>query len=206
MSIEQNEAGAVDLQDKLEHLLELVSSTDRSSLIALSYRGATIDDNLDRMLGWVTMADNKALIALTFQGAIIAGLAVMADPMRLIVASTTEPWRKWALLLVLLLFLGTFFASIWNLLRTIAPRIARHTGPFHPSDLFFYGSIAEMPLDEFVHRMERVQRPEVHAALLRITHINASIALKKFTNLRTAYWCLGAQMISFMLAALIILL
>jgi hypothetical protein len=162
--------------------------------------------NLERMLGFVTMADNKALIALSFQGAAIAGLAVMAEPVRIAIESPAYPWRKWVLIVLVVLFLACFFVSIAKLLQTIAPRVVPPASEFDPSHLFFFGAVAKMHPDEFAARLRQVRPDELHDGIAKVAHINAILAMRKFANLRVAYLCLGLEMMFFICTAFLIVL
>jgi hypothetical protein len=159
--------------------------------------------NLERMQGHVAQADNKALIALTFQGAMIAGFAVLATTLKSQINHQSHVIQALTILLIVL-FLITFLISTWKLFEAISPRMHPMESTDDPSALFFFGSVAGIPPDEFVRRVQGLHPEDIHDGLLKTTQSVARIAAEKYRNLRTAYICLGIQMLFFMLAALLV--
>jgi Family of unknown function (DUF5706) len=161
--------------------------------------------NLERMHTHVAIADNKALIALTFQGGVIAGFAVLATTLKPHVANQPE-WARVGVIVLVALFLITFLVSTWTLFQAISPRVTAQESMDDPSALFFFGSIAAMTTDEFLSRMHDLDPESIHMGLLKTTQSVARIAAKKYKNLRTAYICLGIQILFFMMAALLVVI
>lgn len=179
---------------------EPARSVLNDSQLDASYR------TLDRVLGTVQMADNKALIALTFQGAIIAGLALVALPLQ--ASIHTRALSTWDILLGILLFgfFGCLALSTLKLFQTISPRIVHVKDTNHPSMLFYFGGIASMSIDEFADRLRDLGQEDIHTGIATITHVNSSIALKKFANLRVAFMGLGLQVLLYVVLVLVSLL
>jgi hypothetical protein len=154
---------------------------------------------LDRVIGSVSMADNKALIALTFQGAIIAGLALVVEPISRALSRHGGGMPRIAMIILLLTFFGLLGVSTLKLLQTISPRIRHQAGNDHPSALFYFGGIASMSPEKFAARMRELNPDDVHQGISTITYANAAIAFQKFANLRHAYVGLGLQMVTYVL-------
>jgi hypothetical protein len=150
---------------------------------------------LDRVLGSVQMADNKALIALTFQAGVLAGLGLIADSIKTALSPHTYGFYEWLMLGLLLVFFASLSVSTLKLFHTIAPRIAPPHSADHVSELFYFGGIANMPREQFYQRTRTMSRTQIHEAIAHIAYVNATIATKKFKNLRTSFLGLGVQMI-----------
>jgi hypothetical protein len=161
--------------------------------------------NLERMHTHVAIADNKALIALTFQGGVIAGFAVLATTLKPHLANQPQ-WARVGVVVLIALFLITFLVSTWTLFQAISPRVTAMESMDDPSALFFFGSIAAMTTEEFLARMHDLDPESIHMGLLKTTQSVARIAAQKYKNLRTAYICLGIQILFFMMAALLVVI
>ncbi len=161
--------------------------------------------NLDRMHTHVAIADNKALIALTFQGGMIAGFAVLATTLKTHLQNQPHVVQVGVAILIVL-FLLTFLVSTWTLFQAISPRVTPMESTDDPSALFFFGSIARMSTEEFMSRMHELDPESIHVGLLKTTQSVARIAAEKYKNLRTAYICLGIQMLFFMMAAMLVII
>ena len=170
-------------------------SADADPTLDAAYR------TLDRVLGSITHADNKALIALTFQGAIIAGLILVATPLKDIV--TRHGFWEIASVVALALFFVCLCISTLKLFETISPRFVPAKSPDHVSELFYFAGIAGMPGDVYLARLQQLDRAQIHEAVASITHVNAQIAVQKFKNLHLAYRGLGLQLILYVLIVLI---
>lgn len=160
--------------------------------------------NLDRMHTHVAIADNKALIALTFQGGMIAGFAVLATTLKSHLSNQPD-FLQIGVGILIVFFLMAFLLATWTLFQAISPRVTPMESMDDPSALFFFGSIAGMTTEEFMSRMHELDPEAIHVGLLKTTQSVARIAAAKYRNLRTAYYCLGVQMLFFMLAALLVI-
>jgi hypothetical protein len=161
--------------------------------------------NLERILGWVTMADNKVLIALTFQGATVAGVVWIAISL----GSSFRHlllWQDISLGTVLGLFFVFFCVSLVKSFQAISPAIKPLDQKDDHGHQFFFGTIAAMSLDEFKWRMQSLQPEEIEEWLIQLTYINAQIAHEKFKHLKTAFTALGLEVMSLMLASLVIIM
>lgn len=160
---------------------------------------------LDRVLGSVQLADNKALIALTFQGGVVAGVALISNSVKSALAGAIGP-KEISIIVACVLFFICLGWGTLKLFQTISPRIAPPHSSEHVSELFYFGGIATMKREVFAARTRDLDERQIHEAIVTITHVNANIALQKFTNLRHAFQALGLQVILFVVIVMLAVL
>lgn len=146
------------------------------------YRLESAYRSLDRVIGWINNADTKALIFLTFDGVLAGVLAANAGS---ITQALSKPrpqvWQE-VILTLLIVFGVVFIASIFTLLGTLFPRIREDPGA--KGRLVFFGSIANMPQQDFIKEAKLLDAGSLEEALLEQIFVNSKIAAKKFTYLR----------------------
>lgn len=150
--------------------------------------------NLERVSGWISNADNKALIVLTFQAAVVVGVATAADLLRKVATGHSTSWSLWLFYVILVALFVSLLISVFESVLAIHPDITtRDKGKGKPS-LFFFGSIAAMTYEQFESQMKSLDAVGIEEELDHQTHINASIASKKFRCLQWATLSLGAEL------------
>lgn len=160
--------------------------------------------NLERIAGWITNADNKALILLTFQGAVVAGVAATAGAARVAIDQQPMPALAWVLWGLLGLGLLAFGGSVYTSLRAIVPDITPREREAGHQSPFYFASIAALSLEHFSARMRALDTPAIEKELLRQTHVNAGIALRKFQRVNYSVKWLGVELVCLVLAAFIL--
>jgi Family of unknown function (DUF5706) len=150
--------------------------------------------NLDRAIAWVSNADTKALVVLAFQGAVLTGLAAFGEPLRASVENQRTCWLPALLLSGMAVFLAVLCFSLWESFRTLFPDITPRDAQESTGSPFFFATISRMPLEDFNVRMSSLEIRDIEREVVKQTHVVASIATRKFTNLKHAFISLGLEL------------
>lgn len=153
------------------------------------------ETNLTRTISWAVAADQKAGIILTFvlfslgylfsqanQGLKIF-FTVIKQPEKINVALGYTSLT----LLILLFFACGFFLFLagFHLVSALRPRVAPHSAK---KSLFFFGSIAQMPCDEFTEEFSTLDHGKTLKAICDQTFNVAKVISEKYGHISDSIW------------------
>jgi hypothetical protein len=143
-------------------------------------------DNLARTIGFVGVMDAKASFALSLVLALTAYLVTQLGPFLTahVQHKTTNAWVPVFFIildLMVIACLACFIAAVIVVIHAIKPRTDRHTGRNSP---LFFGTIADMPCEDFKDRMKILTPNQYLDCLIDQTYDNAKIVRQKNRHLR----------------------
>jgi hypothetical protein len=159
--------------------------------------------NLDRAIGFVLNADNKAMIGLAFQGGVVAGaagVALVAVPAVAVDRPSAGGITLAAAVLLVVFLLSSAVATL-SLFHALYPDV--RNGPDSP---FFFGTIAAKSPEAHGHRMRTLTTAELQEELSVQTHTTASIAARKFRDLKVGFAALMVEFVVLMVAVVVAVL
>lgn len=136
--------------------------------------GIDLKETLASMQEWVSRYDNKASILLGIDIAMLGFLATSAP--------SKEDWTApmvWGAAIAAAALALAIVALLWsNIPRTKPPKPSLH----------FFGSIAEMKLEDYVQAATSQRAAEAKEDLARQIHAISVILRTKFRALKVSYW------------------
>lgn len=153
------------------------------------------ESNLTRVISWAVAADQKAGIIMTF---VLFSLAYLFsqtnEGLKLFFLLIKQPEHLNILLsyvsltLLILLFCSCGFFLIWagyHLVSALRPRVAPHSAK---KSLFFFGSIAQMPCDEFTEEFSALDHGKTLIAICDQTFNIAKVISTKYQHIADSIW------------------
>ena len=143
-------------------------------------------DNLDRVIRFVDVMDGKAKFILTLVLALTAYLVTQLGPYLDAHAkwSRESTWAPPFFVLLDLLALGclaSFIAGAITVICALSPKTTQHSGRVSP---LFFGTIANMPIEDFKTTMKNITPNDVINQLADQTFDNAKIIKQKTDDVR----------------------
>lgn len=153
------------------------------------------ESNLTRVISWAVAADQKAGIILTFVLFSLGYLFSQSNEgLKLFFTLIKRPENLNILLsyvsvtLLILLFCSSGFFLFWagfHLVSALRPRVAPHSAK---KSLFFFGSIAQMPCDEFTEEFSALDHGKTLKAICDQTFNVAKIISAKYQHISDSIW------------------
>lgn len=149
------------------------------------------ESNLTRVISWAVAADQKAGIILTF---VLFSLGYLfsqtSEGLKISLALIRRPEILNILIssLLLLLFCLCGFFLLWSgfhLVSALRPRVISHSAQ---KSLFFFGSIAEMPCDEFTEEFSALDHEKSLKAICDQTFNVAKVINTKYQHISDSIW------------------
>lgn len=135
--------------------------------------------NLERVNNWISNSDTKAAVILTFNGILFSYLITKTPSVKEIILQRLLDLPSFFLYLIFCAYAVMVGMSIFHAFKVLNPDIKERL----PS-LFFFGTIAEMELEDFKKKMKELNLESIQEELINQTYVNAKIAITKFTNLK----------------------
>lgn len=153
------------------------------------------ESNLTRVISWAVAADQKAGIIMTF---VLFSLAYLFsqtnEGLKLFFALIKRPehlnillsYVSLTLLILLFCSCGFFlFRAGFHLVSSLRPRVAPHSSK---KSLFFFGSIAQMPRDEFTEEFSALDHGKTLKAICDQTFNVAKVISEKYQHISDSIW------------------
>lgn len=155
--------------------------------------------NLQEINSWIKNADAKIAVAMTFQvGLIVVFVAEIKEIIK-IFTSTSITFVQIISLIFLSFFVYNLHKSIINIFAALYPDI-----DVRGRSLFFFGNITKIDKEKFKALFSTSSIKELQDDLLNQVYINASIATRKFTSLRSGIQSAAWAFFFLILAVIII--
>lgn len=153
------------------------------------------ESNLTRVISWAVAADQKAGIILTFVLFSSGYLFSQSNEgLKLFFSLIKRPENLNILLsyvsvtLLILLFCSSGFFLFWagfHLVSALRPRVAPHSAK---KSLFFFGSISQMPCDEFTEEFSGLDHGKTLKAICDQTFNVSKVISAKYQHISDSIW------------------
>ena len=136
-----------------------------------------LDKTISRIDTYITSVNTKAAFIVTFNTFILGAIIVNFDS--IIGMPKLKPYP---LLVIILLFVIAFSSavSIGYVFRAVSPFLKLGNVDGQYSSLFFFGSIAKMPLEEYRNKVLSSNEEAIFDDMIRQNHILSTAASVKF--------------------------
>jgi hypothetical protein len=153
------------------------------------------ENNLARAVSWTLAADQKAWIVLTFVLFSLGYLFTQTNKALELVFALIKHQEKFNFLavyinttLLVLLFLSCIFflfSAGYHLISALGPRVKPHS---LKKSLFFFGSISQIPCDEFIEEFLALNQDSTLRAICDQTFNIATVVTAKYKNISDSIW------------------
>ena len=150
---------------------------------------------LQRISVWINNADTKAGILLALNGGLLTLFVSDLENAKNVLGYGVYE-------VIMLIFLGSLAYSVYCAIRVLLPDITIKSDKL----LFFFGTIQEIPRNEFVRQFQTQSEVEITVELLDQVHVNATIATNKFQNLKSSIYALVMSVATVLLVILFLVM
>lgn len=151
----------------------------------MNEKNKIISDGLTRIIDWIKFADAKAAVVGTICAVYLGfGKGIAVSYIDLITETYSKQQNEVRLLIPTLAVCGLFYflmRTLFFILRTL--KAATINTDYNP---LFFGHIAQKSLEDYTTLVQKRTVNQLNKDLLKQTHTNSQIAIRKFGNVNEA--------------------
>lgn len=147
-----------------------------------------LDKTISRIDTYINLVNTKAAFIVTFNTFIIG--AIILNFERIISVPKIKPYPLIVIFLLFIIALSSA-VSIGYVFQAVSPFLKSGNRKNEYSTLLFFGSISEMPLDEYEDGVMSSNEKTIFKDLIRQNHVLATAASEKFDLLSKSIFCLA---------------